>query len=465
MINKLSVDCLTAIEYGLKDGGACFVSNYPGYHSYDLFKKFDQTQISVDERVAFQRSYGSALAGKRSVAILKGIGLASACDEYFHSILYGVNAGLVIVVFDDTNVVSSPEMFDSRYFYNHYGGLWFEPGSIQQTYDTCRKAFLLSEKYDIPVVIRITGGHFHLSKKEIIRKKKVRAFSKNTFAKITKREKNISPWSNRVFDWERKIQRINRDFSLLNTAEKHDEDNKIRSVLVRVGAAEAKVNKKYDLELNINSYPFPKIELLNLINKDIHFDVVEEGLPFAQGAIEGLRQITTRVQFKNHHPRPEWLTFSTYEKLFRGLKSLHPKVVIGDEGSYTNETTKTIQFCFCYGASVGVTLGIAEAGVDYPWCVTGDAAFLHGGYSAVVEAVNRGISMGIVIINNKIASATGGQKIIQHEMQLPKNVNVIKTEYTTTTEKEFTKIFKQFNRTKGVSVLVVGYKEQYESAI
>ena len=67
--------------------------------------------------------------------------------------------------------------------------------------------------------------------------------------------------------------------------------------------------------------------------------------------------------------------------------------------------------------------------------------------------------MGIIIINNKIASATGGQKIIEDEINLPKNVNVINVDYTTTSEIEFTKIFETFTITKGVSVLVVGYKE------
>ena len=453
------IDSLTAIEYGLKDGGTQFVSNYPGYHSYELFTRFNEDQISIDERVAFQRAYGSALSGKRSVLTLKGIGLASACDEYFHSILYGVNAGLVIVVFDDTDVVSSPELFDSRYFYHSYGGLWFEPGSIQQAYDICREAFNISEKYDIPVVIRLSSGYINLAEKKIIRKQKAKKFSNNANNKLSNREKNISPWSNRISDWKRKMKIINQAFSLHNHAETHKNEKDVQTVLVRVGAAEAKVNKKYDLELNINSYPFPKLVLLEMINKNVHVDVVEEGSAFAQNMIDGLRQTTTKVEYKKHQATPKWLTYSTYEKLFTGLSSLEPKVVIGDEGSYTNETTKRIHFCFCYGASIGVTLGIAEAGIEYPWCVTGDAAFLHGGYSAVVEAVNRGISMGIIIINNKIASATGGQKIIEDEINLPKNVNVINVDYTTTSEIEFTKIFETFTITKGVSVLVVGYKE------
>lgn len=44
-----------------------------------------------------------------------------------------------------------------RPYFLIYGGLWLEPRSVPEAYDFAKKAFAYSEKFQIPVVLRVTN--------------------------------------------------------------------------------------------------------------------------------------------------------------------------------------------------------------------------------------------------------------------------------------------------------------------
>src|SRR5690606_26520624 len=116
-----------ALSDGLLDAHCSYFTNVPGSKSQDLFTLLGGKQMSINERIAFEACYGASLAGKRSVLAMKNVGLNACFDSYVHAVLNGLHAGMVIVLYDDVEVTSSPERQDSRPLREVFEGIWLEP--------------------------------------------------------------------------------------------------------------------------------------------------------------------------------------------------------------------------------------------------------------------------------------------------------------------------------------------------
>ena len=151
-------DIIDALANGFIDGRVDLVYGFPGFKSEAVLEKISPDfKISTNERVAYGEAYGASIGGKRSLVGFKNIGLNIASDAYAHSIIAGVNAGMVVLVTDDVEVWGSQESQDTRGLVDYYQGFLYEPDSLQAAYDFARYSFELSEKLDIPIVMRITN--------------------------------------------------------------------------------------------------------------------------------------------------------------------------------------------------------------------------------------------------------------------------------------------------------------------
>jgi indolepyruvate ferredoxin oxidoreductase alpha subunit len=135
---NVAIDTLTR---GLLDGGCQFTVNVPGSRSQEIFLGLGGETISMNERVAYELAYGASLSGKRSVVTMKNVGMNASADPFLHSVINGVQAGLVVILSDDVDALSSPERQDSRSYFDLFGGLWLEPNSVQMAYDFARNSF------------------------------------------------------------------------------------------------------------------------------------------------------------------------------------------------------------------------------------------------------------------------------------------------------------------------------------
>ncbi len=97
----------------------------------------------------------------RSLVTMKHVGLNVAADPLMTLAFTGVNAGLVIVVVDDPGMHSSQNEQDSR----HWGkfGLMpiLEPSDSQEAKDFVRLGFEISERFDVPVILRLVTRLSH----------------------------------------------------------------------------------------------------------------------------------------------------------------------------------------------------------------------------------------------------------------------------------------------------------------
>ncbi len=160
-----------AIGQGALDAGISGIYAYPGTPSTEIMeyvqrskpakKKEIHATWSANEKTAMESALGMSYAGKRAIVCMKHVGLNVAADAFMNSAITGVNGGLVVTVADDPSMHSSQNEQDSRYYGKFALIPVLEPSNQQEAYDMTRAAFKLSEKYETPVMLRITTRLAH----------------------------------------------------------------------------------------------------------------------------------------------------------------------------------------------------------------------------------------------------------------------------------------------------------------
>ena len=95
-----------ALARGLYEAGCSVVSSYPGTPSTEVTEEISQyrdiySEWAPNEKVAMEVAYGASLAGKRSMCAMKHVGMNVAADPMYTASYTGVNAGMVINVYND----------------------------------------------------------------------------------------------------------------------------------------------------------------------------------------------------------------------------------------------------------------------------------------------------------------------------------------------------------------------------
>jgi indolepyruvate ferredoxin oxidoreductase, alpha subunit len=155
-----------AVEAGIQLGAA-----YPGTPSSEIMPYIAEAakelgfyaEWSTNEAVAFEIAAGAATVGGRALFACKGAGLNVVMDMLMTLPYTGVRGGFVIVVADDPGAWYSSNEQDSR-----FAGFWaelpvLEPRDQQSAKDMTRDAFALSEKLELPVIVRSCTRLSHAS--------------------------------------------------------------------------------------------------------------------------------------------------------------------------------------------------------------------------------------------------------------------------------------------------------------
>ena len=146
--------------------GVRFASAYPGTPSTEILEEFSRfdgvyAEWAPNEKVALEAALGACMGGVRAFASMKHVGLNVAADPWFTSPYVGVSAGLVVVSADDPAMHSSQNEQDNRYYAKAAKIPMLEPADSQEAYDFMREAFSLSERFDTPVLLRMTTRVCH----------------------------------------------------------------------------------------------------------------------------------------------------------------------------------------------------------------------------------------------------------------------------------------------------------------
>lgn len=411
-----SVHAIGQLAAGFRDAEVSLVTNHPGFRSNELAREFHGTRCitSASERNAFAVAWGHAAAGRRAAVALKNVGLNDAADAFLNSLALDLNAGLVVVVFDDTDVEHSQGRLDSRHYQAFLGGAWLEPANLREARTFAREAFELSEKISMPVVLRITNAL--LAKAGTVASERetppTPAYSACFVRKPCEQVVHPSNHQRHQQSLRHKRQIIAEWAAACCHQVNPSPRTEAEEVHIIAGAARKPLVSKDASILYIPCLPLPEAWLRHVVGNAHDIHVHEHGDPVVAGILRSIL-CSQHVRFhetgsltpnRSYHCRDEMMP------LYRFLRSLPSMILVGDLGGFTMDADRSIDMCLCYGASVGVATGAALAGTEAEvFCICGDGAFLHSAKHALDEAVARSCDLLVLVIDNGGCRGTGGQ--------------------------------------------------------
>lgn len=449
---------LTALTEGFRAGGVKKVFNFPGYKSHELFSRLGGKVTSVNEKVAFELAWGCSYGGERTLVALKNVGLNDAADAFLNSLLVGVNAGLVLVVFDDIEVEGSQSMQDSRHYIEFFGGLWLEPYNIEMAYKFACKSFEWSEKFRLPVVIRITnqllrqeGTPKRLRVRRVpnlLKKRLARQFVVHPINSKYQR-KTLTEKNKRVKTFVEGLYSYNSSWKSFHEAQ------------ILVGSAKVPLDKKNSQlcdVFNLVTYPLPEKLLKRFLFKRKRIGVFEHGDDYVsrkvRSLVGGVKKIESDTNTRIDHSSG-YIVSQEYDKAFAALRKIKNVTIVGDLGGYTMDSLQTVNACLCFGASPSIAAGVQMCTKSPVFGLTGDAAYLHSGKNVTPEIIVRAVPAKIVIFCNGGSAGTGGQVIPGDLYYQPTGTKVYKLSYGETSIADFERTFSEMSKNNKFSVLYV----------
>lgn len=453
-----------AIGRGLIEAGCGVAAAYPGTPSSEVLESMVRwkkelnhpvyLEWSINEKVAFEVAYGASLAGARAMAAMKMVGLNVASDPFMSAAYLGVRGGLVVVVADDPGPHSSQTEQDSRFF------AWFakvpvlDPGTPAEAKDMAALAFDLSEKYEVPVLLRPCLRVCHA-------RQNVTVAPPEAISGVGPFKKDWTRWA--AIPKFRLIlhRKLNEKLAVIRTEEPAaspvrvvEGDGKRLAVITSgsVSSHVMDVAASYPALNYVDVYkvdmPFPAnaTELQNIVDTHETTIVIEETYPVLELQLEDRRQVLGRLS--GHVPdagelvpelvedllldaaaesrpmrpevsikprRPSLCAGCPHRPGFYTMKQVFENAVFtGDIGCYTlGINMGAVDTCLCMGASVGMAGGFCRVpgdDSDRPVVATiGDSTFYHSGVPALINAVHTGAPFVLIVMDNSTTAMTGGQ--------------------------------------------------------
>jgi|YelNatPaOPRAMG01_1025707.scaffolds.fasta_scaffold00413_42 indolepyruvate ferredoxin oxidoreductase alpha subunit len=158
-----------AIARGVLEAGIGVVTTYPGTPASEIGDTISAIareagiymEYSVNEIVAVEVAGGAANCGVRALAAMKHVGLNVASDALITLAYVGVRGGMVVVTADDPECYSSQNEQDSRLYALLSNLPCLEPSNPQEAKDMTIYAAEISEKLELPVLLRTTTRVSH----------------------------------------------------------------------------------------------------------------------------------------------------------------------------------------------------------------------------------------------------------------------------------------------------------------
>lgn len=159
-----------AIIQGALAAGVNFVSGYPGCPSAEIGDDFAKiakekgvyVEWSSNEKTAMEAAIGASFSGLKSLVNMKSFGINVCSDALLPLVYTGTKAPMVIVVADDPSCWSSAQTEQNSRAYAFLGHIpVLEPADPQECYDFTKLGFEISEKFNIPVILRTVTRAAH----------------------------------------------------------------------------------------------------------------------------------------------------------------------------------------------------------------------------------------------------------------------------------------------------------------
>ena len=458
-----------ALALGALSAGVNSVSGYPGTPSSEIIETIakyphEGTYIewSVNEKAAMEVAAAAAYSGARAMVTMKQVGLNVASDPLMSLAYVGVKGGMVVVSADDPGPISSQTEQDTRRFAEFARIPVFDPCSPEEAFDMVQEAFLCSETYKTPVILRPTTRVDHAyasidapdsftareyegfvkdSKKWVIfprlsyqnhamieeRNVKIgEAFSESRFNSVSGSSAKAVVATGVSYAYAKEFLKDYPDVRLIKVGTPYPTPEHFL-----MGALEGVTEVLCFEELS----PYIEETLLKLIGKHhlsinvrgkLSGDVPHSGENDADSAKRiisrflGLDNTESSVDLTNA-PQPPMrppvlcagcphrASFYAVKRAMKGKKAYF----CGDIGCYTLGNAMPLDMvdtCLCMGAGITMAQSFNHMDPDaVAFAFTGDSTFFASGITGVVNAVYNAADIIVCVLDNSTTAMTGHQ--------------------------------------------------------
>ena len=463
-----------AIVRGALESGVGFASTYPGTPASEVGDTFSMIarnagiyfEYSTNEKVALEAAMGASFSGVRSIVSMKQYGVNVAADSLMPLAYVGPNAGMVVMVADDPGCWSSAQSEQDTRYYARLGHIpMLEPSNPQQCIDFVKIAFNLSEKFQVPVLVRTTTRVSH--GRGVVRLGElVRGKTKGFFKKDMNKYNMLPPHT--MEKHEKVLEKIEK----IGEISEKSKINFVENAGIRSdwGIIASGVSYNYVMDaledLNIKipvlklslTYPLPTQKIQNFIKRYKSVLIVEELEPILEeeinrlaknvnpklrvygknilpksgeykeemiiNAVERITKKKFRIGFEEHLKKYKKLDIPVrfaimcpgcpHRATFWAVKLATGKDTVfgGDIGCYILgmfPPYDLTDFFFAMGSSAGVIHGIKKTTFQKAIDFLGDSTFFHAGIPGLINMVFNKSNPLIIVMDNRITAMTGHQ--------------------------------------------------------
>jgi len=467
-----------AIARGVLEAGISVVTTYPGTPASEIGDSISAIakdagiymEYSINEIVATEVAGGAANCGIRALSAMKHVGLNVASDFVMTLAYAGVRGGYVIVTADDPECYSSQNEQDNRFYALLSNLPCLEPSDSQEAKDMTISAIEISEKLELPVILRTTTRVSH-TRAPVIYGKLTKPKMKGTFIKDVKRLVMIPAHSRPkhpvLLRASEKAKEISEN-SIYNKVMRESKTGKfglISSSSAYNYALEAADLLGLDvgvLKLGMTQ-PLPEKLIGNFLSKYEKIIVVEELEPYLEMQIKAIaKDYAPHVNIygktsKLYFPRDGELSTrivatglaaiigkkppvnfeeidKRYAEVAKDLPRRPPilcagcphraasyllKKIAGEKTVYSTDIgcyaltaappLNAGDIMTCMGASIGTAEGISKVIDEATIAIIGDSTFFHAGIPGLINAVYNNHKIVVAVLDNLTTAMTGHQ--------------------------------------------------------
>jgi len=456
-----------AIGQGLIEAGCQVAAAYPGTPSTEILQavidRCDQTlepihiEWSVNEKIAFEVALAASYTGKRSVAVMKQVGLNVAADPFMRTAYLGIKGGMLTIVADDPGPHSSQNEQDTRLFCLQARVPVLDPASPVEAKDFVQPAFELAERYETNIVLRPTTRICH-SRQNVSIDIPVKLERHANFVPDTHRwaatpaflpalHRNLNANLEKISrdrNWQPRLKAGNATYSRTALVASGIVYSHLVDLLEDLG-----LSQQIDLYQVLMPYPlspdfsrklhanYDRVLILEETYPVIELQLAHSGGYGKQnGAVPREGELTPDIihqalaNFLDLDPpkekseelrgqRPSLCPGCSHRSAFYSIKKCFPKGIYpSDIGCYTlGMNLGAVHTVHCMGACISQGAGFYQTYQqdkgDFPTIIVtiGDSTFFHSGIPALINAVIQQVRMIIVILDNATTAMTGGQPV------------------------------------------------------
>ncbi|HAL74507.1 MAG TPA: indolepyruvate ferredoxin oxidoreductase subunit alpha [Clostridiales bacterium] len=444
-----------AVARGAYEASCHLAAAYPGTPSTEILENISALYADVidcrwttNEKTALEVAGGAAIGGMRALAAMKHVGVNVAADPMFTFGMTGSEGGLVIISADDPACHSSQNEQDNRLYAPHAKLAMVEASDSQECKDYIKASFEISEKFDIPVLFRMTTRVCH---------------AKSLVKLEDRQEVAIKPYESKpnkyaMLPAAARVRHAIREKLLIELEEYANTSplNRTEWGDKKVGIVTSGISYQYARDVFGDNASYLKLGLThplpgNLIKSFCQevetILVIEEGEPYLETKVRtlgfdctGKDKLPNQGEFSTSllrrlltgeadpeiyttdvkaPPRPPVLCAGCpHRGYYNAMKKRKKDIVaVGDIGCYAlgvNEPFNGFDISICMGAGFTVPIGLSKAlekqgDKRKVFGMLGDSTFFHSGMTGLVDVVHSDANVVICILDNDITAMTGHQ--------------------------------------------------------